>query len=543
MKRRRHTNHQPACAAWRFGYPNGACNQGWGGPDLAGVGLGRPGAPGLIVACCIGLVAGGCLLGALPAVLAAGAEAISDRQVIHALNRLAFGPTLEDFRNVKSIGIERYVAEQLDPEALPEPIELRGQLAQLDTLKLNPVQLRQLYGPLPQVRGFKPNPEVEKAQRERARLVQRDIAEARLLRAVLSRRQLQEVMVDFWFNHFNVFSGKGLDEVWIGSYEQQAIRPFALGRFRDLLFATTKHPAMLVYLDNTLSTAPGSPGARGRQKGLNENFAREVMELHTLGADGGYSQEDVITLARILTGWTVNPPQARAYPEHAAVFEGARHDYSPKVFLGHQIKARGKAEGEEALDVLAHSPATAHHIAYELAQYFVADDPPASLVERLASRFVETDGDIREVLNALFASPEFWDSYGDKYKTPYQFVISAVRAAGVPVGNVRPLLSALEQFGMPLYGCLTPDGYKNTEDAWLSPDATTRRIGFATALARGTLPLDSENGRAGRAPLDAAALLAIFGSALADSIREAVEQAPPDLRAALILGSPDFMRR
>src|ERR1700736_3879559 len=335
------------------------------------------------------------LLIALPSLLALGAEPVSDRTVVHLLNRLAFGPTLEEFRQVKTIGVDRYIAEQLDPESILEPIELRWRLAQLDTLKLNPVQLRQLYGPLRILRGFKPSAELEKAQQERVRVILRDAAEARILRAVLSRRQLQEVMVDFWFNHFNVFSGKGLDDVWIGNYEQQAIRPFALGHFRDLLFAATKHPAMLVYLDNTLSTAPGSPGARGNRAGLNENFAREVMELHTLGADGGYTQEDVITLARILTGWGVNPPEARAYTEYAAVFEGRRHDYSPKVFLGHTLKSSGKAEGEEALDILARSPATAHHISYELAQYFVSDDPPPALVDRLAARVQETAGHIQ----------------------------------------------------------------------------------------------------------------------------------------------------
>ncbi|MBV8508518.1 MAG: DUF1800 family protein, partial [Alphaproteobacteria bacterium] len=197
---------------------------------------------------------------ALPSLLALGAEPVPDQAVVHLLNRLAFGPTLDEVRHVKTIGVERYIAEQLDPDAIPEPIELRWRLAQLDTLKLDPVQLRQLYGPLRSLRGFKPNPELEKAQRERVQIILRDATEAHILRALLSPRQLQEVMVDFWFNHFNVFSGKGLDDVWIGNYEQRAIRPFVLGRFRDLLFATTKHPAMLVYLDNALSTAPGSPG-------------------------------------------------------------------------------------------------------------------------------------------------------------------------------------------------------------------------------------------------------------------------------------------
>jgi uncharacterized protein (DUF1800 family) len=331
--------------------------------------------------------------------------------------------------------------------------------------------------------------------------------------------------------------------VWIGNYEQQAIRPFALGRFRELLFSATKHPAMLVYLDNTLSTAPGSPGARGRLKGLNENFAREVMELHTLGADGGYTQEDVITLARILTGWGINSPDARAYPEHAAVFEGARHDYSPKVFLGHPMRSRGKAEGEEALDILARSPATAHHIAFELAQYFVADEPSSALVERLATRFRETDGNIREVLKTLFATGEFWDSHGRKYKTPYQFVITAVRAAGLAVGNIRPLLAMMDQLGMPLFGCLTPDGYKNTEDAWLSPDATTRRISIATALARGGLGAGGASGAALAHPVDAAHLEAIFGSTMTGATRDTIKQSPQGLWSALILGSPDFMWR
>lgn len=489
----------------------------------------------------VGLLAG--LLLCIPAVLASGAEPPSDRLLTHVLNRLAFGPTLEQLRHVKTIGIERYIAEQLDPEQIAEPIELRWRLAQLDTLKLNPVQLRQLYGPIRIPRGFKSSAELEKAQQERARLILREASEGRILRALLSRRQLQEVMVDFWFNHFNVFSGKGLDDIWIGSFEQQAIRPFVFGRFRDLLFATTKHPAMLVYLDNTLSSAPGSPGARGTRAGLNENFARELMELHTLGADGGYTEEDVITLARILTGWGVNRPDAREFPEHAAVFEGARHDYGGKVFLGHPMRSRGKAEGEEALDILARSPATARHIAFELAQYFVADDPPAALVERLAARFLETGGDVREVLKTLFAGHEFWDSYARKYKTPYQFVLSAVRAAGVPVGDVRPLLGMMDQLGMPLFGCLTPDGYKNTEEAWLSPDATMQRIGFATALARASLPASRQPGAAGPHPVEAGHLEAIFGSAMTSATQEVIRASPPDLRAALILGGPDFMRR
>ena len=492
------------------------------------------------------ILAAACLLICMPVLPVTGAGPVSDRRIIHVLNRLAFGPTLEDFHHVRSIGVDRYIAEQLDPESIPEPFELEWRIAALQTLRYNAAQLRRLYGPLPAVRGFSLPPELEKAQRERAQTIVQQAAQARVLRAVLSRRQLQEVMVDFWFNHFNVFAGKDLDHLWIGDYERQVIRPFALGRFRDLLFAATKHPAMLVYLDNTLSTAPGSPGARRNSSGLNENFAREVMELHTLGAEGGYTQEDVITLARILTGWSINRPDAREFPDHAAVFEGTRHDFGPKVFLGHALRSRGKAEGEEALEILAKSPATAHHIAFELAQYFVADDPPTPLVDELAAQFLATDGNIREVLSTLFASREFWESYSQKYKTPYHFVISTVRAAGAPVDNTRPLLGTMSQLGMPLFGCLTPDGYKNTEGAWLSPDATARRINFAAALARGNLPLSSLPDPLrphAASPVDVARLEEIFGSTLSSATRETVAEAPPGLRAALILGSPDLMRR
>ncbi len=221
-----------------------------------------------------------------------------------------------------------------------------------------------------------------------------------------------------------------------------------------------------------------------------------------------------------------------------------------RCFSGRPLLATGRAEGEEALDMLARSPATAHHIAFELAQYFVADTPLPVLVDRLAARFTATGGDITEVLRTLFASPEFWAGVGIKYKTPYQFVISSVRAAGLPLFNPRPLLAAMNRLGMPLYGCQTPNGYSNTADAWLSPDATIRRIDFAAALARGALPLAGPSEAAlgavprhGSGPVSAAHLEQIFGSTLTDGTRKAVAAAAPALRAALILGSPDFMTR
>jgi len=492
------------------------------------------------------------------------AEPASERQIIDVLNRLGFGPTAADVEHVKAIGIDRYIDEQLNPDAIAEPPELTRRLAALDTLRLDPARLFAEYGPvLPAMNGgVKPTPEEAKARRERARIIVQQAAEARIWRALYSRRQLQEVMVDFWYNHFNVFAGKGLDHLWVGNYEAQAIRPYALGHFRDLLLATAHHPAMLFYLDNQLNTAPGSPGARGEQTGLNENYAREVMELHTLGVSGGYTQADVVSLARILTGWGLQRRDLRDGAGPAAGFEAARHDSTEKIFLGHTINPKGELEGEEALDILARSPATARHIAFELAQFFVSDTPPAGLVDRVAARFRETDGDIRAVLKTLLTSREFRASDGQKYKTPYQFVLSAARAAGVSVNNPRPLLGTMGRLGMPLYGCQTPDGYKNTEDAWLSPDATTLRIGFATGLARGALPIDTPppdmppaqlvaapvnpppNGEQQKGELvDAAPLERLLGPILSEHTRAAIAEAPAGLHAALILGSPDFMRR
>jgi Protein of unknown function (DUF1800) len=495
------------------------------------------------------------LLCALPA---AAGQVITERQALHLLNRLGFGPTAAELRHVETVGANRYIDEQLDPAAISEPAELTARLAELDTLRLDPAQLFQAYGPPLPVGGLKPPPEMIKERRERARIIVQQAAAARIARAVLSARQLQEVMVDFWYNHFNVFAEKGLDHLWVGSYEAEAIRPYALGRFRDLLLATARHPAMLFYLDNVQNSAPGSRGPAGKELGINENYAREVMELHTLGANGGYTQADVESLARILTGWTIDRTAIRNGVGGGFIFDASRHDIGSKTFLGQPIAANGGTEGVAALDLLARSPATGHRVAFLLAQYFVADAPPPALVDRLAERFRETDGDIRAVLKVLFTSREFRDSVGDKYKTPYQFVLSAVRAAGVPVENPRPLLGAMARLGMPLYRCATPDGYKNTADAWLNADATTLRINFATALARGNLPVSSpppvppELQRVSDPapapapkgePVDPARLEAVLGASLSTKTRNSVAEAPPGLRAALILGSPDFMRR
>jgi uncharacterized protein (DUF1800 family) len=481
----------------------------------------------------------------VPAAAPRAAGPDGGRAVLHVLDRLAFGPSAADVAHVKAIGVDRYIAEQLHPETIAEPPELTAKLAALDTLRLDPVALFVQYGPLRPAGGVKPSPDEQKARRQESRIIVEQAQAARVYRALYSPRQLEEVMVDFWFNHFNVFAGKGLDHLWVGSYEETAIRPYALGRFRDLLRATSRHPAMLFYLDNWENSAPGSHMPNGREVGLNENYARELMELHTLGVDGGYSQDDVVALARILTGYGLARGNRRAPDRSGFYFDTSRHDFTEKHFLGRTVAPSGLDESEAALDMLATSPATAHHIAFELAQYFVADAPPAALVDRLARRFQDSEGDIRAVLADLFASREFRDSVGAKYKTPYRFVLSAARAAGVAVDNPRPLLGAMARLGMPLYRCQTPDGYKNTAAAWLSPEATTLRVDFATALASGHLPLDRAPGAVmavAAHPVDAAALERLLAPALSARTRRVVDDSAPQLRAALLLGSPDFMR-
>ncbi len=500
--------------------------------------------------------------GALPSY----ADQVSDARALHVLNRLAFGPAPQDLAWVKQVGLDAYIDAQLHPEKITEPPDVSAKLAELRTLRMDPVQLFLEYEAPRPGRGQKPDPEVVKAARERAKQIALEAREARLIRAVSSPRQLEQVMVDFWFSHFNVFAEKGIDRLWIGAYEEQAIRPYALGKFRDLLAATAHHGAMLFYLDNWESVGPGSEAARrgqqsGKERGLNENYAREIMELHTLGVNGGYTQADVIALARILSGWTIHRGTERGPRGQVQVtktgffFEPRMHDFGDKQFLGRRIQGSGYNEGEQALDLLAYHPSTSKHIAYQLAQYFVADEPDPALVDQLAHRFTETRGDIREVLRALFRSPQFWDmkSVSAKFKTPYQYVVSAVRATGTDVANWRPLIGAMAHQGQPLYGCLTPDGWKNTREAWLNPDAMTQRLGFATALANGGLRARLSQGEPEGAtlvaqpprpqPIDPGQVMAVIGDSLSSKTKQAIDAADPKLRAAMVLGSPEFMQR
>jgi uncharacterized protein (DUF1800 family) len=333
------------------------------------------------------------------------------------------------------------------------------------------------------------------------RVVNEELASQRLVRDIYSSAQLQEVMTDFWLNHFNVYLHK--DEAtpyYLVSYERDVIRQRSLGKFEDLLEATAHSPAMLLYLDNSSSMGPDSPAAvKNRQRdarnpaakkkapeGLNENYARELMELHTLGVNGGYTQTDVTQVARVLTGWTVDRPQRGG----GFKFDENRHEPDTKKVLGKKIKEHGEQEGRELLHMLATRPATAKFISRKLAIRFVGDEPPQSLVDRMAKTYQHSNGDISAVLTTLFHSPEFWaaDAYRAKVKTPLEYVVSAARASSANTDNMLPLVNALRDMGMPLYGAIPPTGYKWDSSTWVSTGALVNRMNFALTLAANKLP-------------------------------------------------------
>jgi len=416
-----------------------------------------------------------------------------------------------------------------------------------------------------------------------------ELMQAKLQRDIYSERQLDEVMTDFWMNHFNVFINKGADRYLLTSYERDAIRPHVMGKFEDLLVATAKSPAMLFYLDNWLSVGPDSEAAlgipwprrgrrghgpraqglpRGKKKpanGLNENYGRELMELHTLSVNGGYSQRDVTEVAKVFTGWTLEQPRKGG----GFHFEPRMHEPGDKIVLGHRIKENGEKEGAEVLRVLARSPKTAHFISEKLAMRFVSDDPPAALVERMAQTFLKKDGDIREVLRTLFNSSEFWspDAYRAKVKTPLEFVVSAVRASGAQVDDARPLVGTLNNMGMMPYGMMPPTGYSMKADTWVNSSALLGRMNFALGLAAGKvrgITLDATQLAPGAtdaqqaiASLENSLLAGEISKQTHDTISKQMEdpkisqrrlddpKRPPNVAAiaGLILGSPEFQRR
>jgi len=608
-----------------------------------------------------------------------------DKQIVHVLNRLTFGARPGDAAEVRKMGVEKWIDQQLHPERILENPVLETRLAPLETVKLQTWEILEKYAP-PQQAVIRPRiapqsvlsplqvsklnggtveerrgvwmslePEIrsqlllsappqateglpdlqqeavkarqadqEKMQAERRKLmpplndlltqdqiriarmgteqeklaildsldaekrkqvlraagpqmfntvpqlrreamaasqpqqlVNTELIENKLYRAVYSNRQLEEVLVDFWLNHFNVFNGKGQTRVLLTSYERDAIRPHVLGRFRDMLLATARHPAMLIYLDNAQSQAPrddvplpvvGPNQVPPRRPGLNENYGRELMELHTLGVDGGYTQDDVIAVARAFTGWTVFEPQRVAEFQ----FNPGFHDRKEKIILERKLPAgRGEQDGIEVIDMLSRHPSTAKFISKKLAQRFVSDDPPQALIDRMAATFTKTDGDLRAVLQTLFGSVEFssegaWQS---KMKSPLEMVVGAVRVLNAETTDTFALAQRIAELGQPLYGKVEPTGYPNTGESWASTAGILGRINFATALTAGQVQgVKTELSRFNfKAPSAVATeLLGFSPSPLTiESIEKGIQgkEVTPSMLATVVLSSPEFQRR
>ena len=593
-------------------------------------------------------------------------ELSADEAILHALNRLAYGPRPGDVERVRKMGLAKWIDEQLNPGSVDDKA-LEARLENYPTLKLSSANLLAEYpqprqaakqagltkeefkeqqaekrrsaaaaetvaeapqqnadglaekqemndapAPMKQEQGNAaakggrkrdslgggdPNA-VPRAIADDSKRPQRVIAElsmAKVTRAIYSERQLQQVMDDFWFNHFNVFAGKGDDKWLLTSYEREVIQPHALGRFRELLTATAKSPAMLFYLDNYLSADPraaqraaaeravrqqrrrggfGSPWppaaqqkAQKKERGLNENYGRELMELHTLGVDGGYTQKDVAEVARCFTGWTIDKPRQNA----SFKFDERLHDPDPKYVLGKKIHAGGMKDAEQVMDLLAHHPNTAKFIATKLARRFVSDTPPQPLVERMARTFQSTDGDIRAVLKTMIWSPEFWSraTYRAKIKTPFELVISAARAMGTDVDTPMPLVQWVGRIGEPLYQCQPPTGYADKGEAWVNTGALLNRLNYSLALAgnkmRGARTdvaalLGTDSATDPKAALDHAVEVFLGGQAGPTTVEtlekqlenpEVLQARLDDPRkqvdlgvvAGLVLGAPEFQRR
>jgi uncharacterized protein (DUF1800 family) len=590
-------------------------------------------------------------------------ELSEEEAILHALNRLGFGPRPGDVERIRAMGLETWVQLQLHPEKLDDSA-LAKRLERYPTLAMTSSQLLEEF-PNPAIAARQMGISVEEYRQriqeqrrtgggsfsgERALAedparyreirspgrITAELAMAKLTRAIYSERQLEEVLADFWFNHFNVFAGKGADRWLITSYERDAIRPHVLGKFRDLLGATAEHPAMLFYLDNWLSADPkayerleqelmqrwnhfqgrfGNDGLRNRpldvydpllnppgrtsaqfaqrralnqqrqqerrdglrrrlpqqglvqRRGLNENYARELMELHTLGVDGGYTQQDIIEVARAFTGWTLRAP--RRDPEF--YFEPRLHDPGEKIVLGQKIHHGGKKDGEAVLDLLARHPSTAKFISAKLAQRFVADEPPQTLVGRMAQKFQKTNGDIRAVVETMIYSPEFWSraAYRSKIKKPFELVASAARALGAEADVPLLLVTWSGRIGEPLYQCQPPTGYAETSEAWVNTGALLNRLNFSIALAANRLRgvrvnvaglLETESAADPSAVLDRAIEEFLAGQ-ISESTRATIEKQltdpqirqavlgeparniPAVLVAGLVLGSPEFQRR
>jgi uncharacterized protein (DUF1800 family) len=473
------------------------------------------------------------------AVLRSNAIEIGPRVALHALNRLGYGPRPADVRRVLARGLERYVDDQLHP--IPDA-ELDTRLRALTTISYPIRQVLSIYNADNRAIG----PMIDEFQT------------AKLIRSAHGQNQLQEVLVDFWFNHFNVYIADGFVRYSIMAYEREAIRPFVLGRFRDLLGAVAAHPAMLFFLDNYTNRADVNQGGRV-VPGINENYGRELLELHTVGVDAGYSQNDVREAARVFTGWGIdNIRDAGNF-----VFRANQHDRGAKSVFGLDVPAGGgKEEGDRLLDYLSSHPATARFISWRLAQRFVADDPPPRIVDRMASTFLSSGGDLREVMKTMLGSAEFWaEAFGDgKVRTPFEYVASAIRAVEGQVTSARGIAQQLNNMGMGLYASVPPTGYSNRGTEWLNPSSHLARMNFGLDLAAGAIAgvtVDSRSvvSRLGGSPDDprsAATTLSddLFAKNLSRETRDAVGRVAPGGTTSvaarvvgLVLASPEMQVR
>ena len=571
-------------------------------------------------------------------------ELTEDEAILHAMNRLAYGPRPGDVDQVRQTGLEKWIEQQLHPESINDA-DLNLRLQRYPSLEMSSKRLLEEF-PHPDQNAKQQgltkeeakqqyedqlkakqqeaesqiivtgNDNLDKAQQQLAKLqgpnrIVAELSMAKVDRAVYSKRQLEAVMEDFWFNHFNVFANKGDDKWYLTAYERDTIRPHAMGKFSDLLLATSKSPAMLYFLDNYLSADPGAvarqealknfrraryqgafaggsmptpgtfpgpatsgpPAANGvaapkkPDRGLNENYGREVMELHTVGVDAGYTQLDVIQMAECLTGWTIHEP--RKDPQF--FFDEKVHGEGKKVVMGRTFDYGGEKDGEEALKMLASKPATAHFISLELAHHFVSDNPPASLVERMAKSFAASGGDIRTVLRTMIYSPEFWsrEAYRSKVKTPFELVASTSRALNAESTISLPLSQWVGRMGEPLYLCQPPTGYSDKAETWVNTGALLNRLNFALAFAgdkMGGATVDLNPMLGEEAAKDPSAALArsiqIFldgqitpstqatlearlkdPQILQARLDDPVKQVNEGLIVGLVLGTPEFQRR
>jgi uncharacterized protein (DUF1800 family) len=536
-----------------------------------------------------------------------------EQRIIHLLNRLGFGARPGDVERVKAMGLENYINQQLSPEKITDTVA-ENKIRDLSVLNMPTAELYEKYpqpgqllrqlqarGKLPAEMSEDPSKNTQPAnplENEKYRQViqeyyrenglerpQRIIAElqaSRILRAVYSERQLQEVMVDFWTNHFNIFANKGADRWLLPAYDRDTIRPNAIGKFLTLLQATAQSPAMLFYLDNFQSVSPNANQRRRggllqqlrpqqqqpqqQRRGINENYARELMELHTLGVDGGYTQKDVQEVARCFTGWTIFQPRGGAAAVNAMMGEAGRrnagtfffnarvHDDGEKTVLGHKIPAGGgMKDGLMVLDILVHHPSTAKFIATKLVRHFVSDTPPPSLVNQVAATFTKSDGDIRETLKAIFFSKEFnsAEAYRVKIKRPFELVASAIRTLGADTNGGPGTHQWIARMGEPLYGFQTPNGYSDAAESWVNTGGLLERMNFGLALAgnrvQGTkVSLAKTNGEQAKV-MDEYLKVILAGDISAATRETLLKQLDPSDPAAkvvgLILGTPEFQRQ